>query len=63
MPVPLPPEPVALRRESARTFGTADGGRLFFDERGGVLAFGTYDRVWHEARQLALPPGLLSTPN
>ncbi|WP_246204067.1 tyrosine-type recombinase/integrase [Streptomyces tailanensis] len=61
-PVPLPPELVALWRESAHTFGTADDGRLFFNERGGVLASSTYDRVWHEARELALPPGLLNTP-
>jgi integrase len=61
-PVPLPPELVALWRESVHTFGTADDGRLFFNERGGVLASSTYDRVWHEARELALPPGLLNTP-
>ncbi|WP_257003638.1 site-specific integrase [Streptomyces sp. SA15] len=61
-PVPLPPELVALWRESVDTFGTADDGRLFFNERGGVLASSTYDRVWHEARELALPPGLLNTP-
>ncbi|MCQ9183726.1 tyrosine-type recombinase/integrase [Streptomyces sp. IBSBF 2953] len=61
-PVPLPPELVSLWRESVHTFGAADDGRLFFNERGGILASSTYDRVWHEARELALPPGLLSTP-
>lgn len=61
-PVPLPPELVALWRESFGTFGTADDGRLIFNERGGIVASSTYDRVWHEARELALPPGLLNTP-
>lgn len=61
-PVPLPPELVAQWRESVHTFGIADDGRLFFNERGGILASSTYTRVWHEAREPALPPGLLSTP-
>ncbi|WP_308122078.1 tyrosine-type recombinase/integrase [Streptomyces sp. TRM70350] len=61
-PVPLPPELVALWRESVDTFGTADDGRLFFNERGGVLAPSRYGRVWHGARELALSPGLVSTP-
>lgn len=61
-PVPLPPGLVALWTESIQTFGTADDGRLFFNERGGIVASSTYDRVWHEARELALPPGLLYTP-
>ncbi|WP_241965411.1 hypothetical protein [Streptomyces sp. MH60] len=60
--VPLPPELVALWRESVDTFGTADDGRLFFNERGGIVASGTYGRVWHEARELALPPELVDSP-
>ncbi|MGK5545911.1 tyrosine-type recombinase/integrase [Streptomyces sp. URMC 127] len=60
--VPLPPELVGLWRESVETFGTADDGRLFFNERGGIVASGTYDRVWHEARELALPPDLVDSP-
>ncbi|GCB43198.1 hypothetical protein [Streptomyces sp. NL15-2K] len=61
-PVPLPPELVALWRESIDTFGTADDGRLFFNERGGIAASGTYDRVWHEARELAFLPDLVASP-
>lgn len=61
-PVPLPPELVALWRESVHTFATAEDGRLFFNERGGIVASGTYDRVWREARGLALPPDLLGSP-
>ncbi|MFF7094724.1 tyrosine-type recombinase/integrase [Streptomyces rubradiris] len=60
--VPLPPELVALWQEGIETFGTADDGRLFFNERGGVVTSGTYDRVWHEARALALPPDLVGSP-
>ncbi|WP_405863371.1 tyrosine-type recombinase/integrase [Streptomyces sp. NBC_01515] len=58
-PVPLPPELVALWRESIDTFGVADDGRLFFNERGGIVGSSTYDRAWHEARELGLPPDLV----
>ena len=60
--MPLPPHLVALWRESVATFGTADDGRLFFTERGGILSYTTFHRVWHETRDLALPPALASTP-
>ncbi|MER5752608.1 site-specific integrase [Streptomyces sp. NPDC002088] len=57
--VPLPPELVALWRASIDAFGTADDGRLFFNERGGIVGSSTYDRAWHEARELGLPPDLV----
>ncbi|MFF6871291.1 tyrosine-type recombinase/integrase [Streptomyces sp. NPDC012450] len=60
--VPLPPELVRLWRQSVDTFGTADGGRLFFNEKGGIVGSSTYDRAWHEARELALPPDLVASP-
>jgi integrase len=60
--VPLPPHLVALWRESVQTFGTADDGRMFFSEQGGIISYTTYHRVWHEARDLALPPALTGTP-
>ncbi|MFF4641400.1 tyrosine-type recombinase/integrase [Streptomyces sp. NPDC001389] len=60
--VPLPPELVSLWRESVDTFGTAGDGRLFFNEKGGIVGSTTYDRAWHEARELALPPGLVASP-
>ncbi|MEU6054017.1 tyrosine-type recombinase/integrase [Streptomyces xanthochromogenes] len=60
--VPLPHELVSLWRESVDTFGTADDGRLFFNEKGGIVESTTYDRAWHEARELALSPGLVGSP-
>ena len=60
--VPLPPRPVALWRESVQTFGTADDGRLFFTERGGIISYTSYHRVWHEIRDLGLSPALVRTP-
>ncbi|MEC3997231.1 site-specific integrase [Actinacidiphila sp. DG2A-62] len=61
-PVPLPPQLVAIWRESIDTFGTADDGRLFFNERGGLVGSSTYSRVWAEARELGLPPELAASP-
>ncbi|WP_231626867.1 tyrosine-type recombinase/integrase [Streptomyces apocyni] len=61
-PVPLSPELVSIWRQSIDTFGTADDGRLFFNERGGIVGSSTYDHAWHEARQLALPPDLARSP-
>jgi integrase len=60
--VPLPLQLVALWQESVDTFGTADDGRLFFNERGGIVGPSTYDRVWHEARTFGLPPELVDSP-
>jgi integrase len=53
---------VAILKEGIRTHGVAEDGRLFFNERRGVLGSSTYDRVWHEARDLALPPHLVRSP-
>ncbi|MEU7185248.1 site-specific integrase [Streptomyces sp. NPDC045369] len=61
-PVRLPPELVTAWRESIDAFGIANDGRLFFNERGGIVGSSTYDRVWHEARELALPPDLARSP-
>ncbi|MGW1277097.1 tyrosine-type recombinase/integrase [Streptomyces tsukubensis] len=60
--VPLPPHLVALWLDHVTTFGTADDGRLFFTERGGIIGYTTYHRAWHEARALAFPPALIATP-
>ncbi|SFD78129.1 tyrosine-type recombinase/integrase [Streptomyces aidingensis] len=60
--VPLPPQLVRIWNWSIETFGTADDGRLFFNERGGLVGSSTYYRVWSEARQLALPPDLVKSP-
>jgi integrase len=60
--VPLPPGLVAILKESVETFGVAEDGRLFFNERGGIVGSSTYYRVWSEARELALPPDLVESP-
>ncbi|MFI0260923.1 tyrosine-type recombinase/integrase [Streptomyces sp. NPDC017056] len=60
--VPLPPHLVAIWRESIAAFGIAEDGRLFFNERGGIVGSTTYYRVWEEARTLALPPQWIPTP-
>lgn len=61
-PTPLPPQLVAIWRDSIDTFGTADDGRLFFNERGGLVGGPTYSRVWSEAREFGLPADLVKTP-
>ncbi|MGW1974107.1 tyrosine-type recombinase/integrase [Streptomyces sp. NPDC001889] len=61
-PTPLPPLLVAIWRQSIETFGTADDGRLFFNERGGLVGSSTYSRVWSEAREFGLAPELVSSP-
>ncbi len=58
----LPPELVSLWRGSIDALGTADDGRPFFNEKGGMVGSTTYDRAWHVARELALPPGLVASP-
>ncbi|WP_406392158.1 hypothetical protein [Streptomyces sp. NBC_00887] len=54
-PVPIPPVLVAMIRAHIEEFGTATDGRLFANERGGVLGSTSYWRVWQEARPFALP--------
>ncbi|MFF3320765.1 tyrosine-type recombinase/integrase [Streptomyces sp. NPDC002889] len=60
--VPIPPQLVVIFREHIETFGTADDGRLFFSENGGVVSSSTYYRAWQEARVLALPPAVVASP-
>ncbi|MET9416119.1 site-specific integrase [Streptomyces klenkii] len=55
-PVPIPPILVRLLQEHIAEFGAAADGRLFANERGGLLGSSSYWRVWQEARELALPP-------
>jgi len=57
-----PPQLVRIFREHVETFGTADDGRLFFSEKGGVVSSSTYYRAWQEARELALPPAAVASP-
>ncbi|GLW44483.1 hypothetical protein Stsp02_01450 [Streptomyces sp. NBRC 14336] len=55
-PMPIPPVLVTNIRAHVDTFGTAEEGRVFGNERGGVIGSSTYWRVWEEAREHALPP-------
>lgn len=59
--VPIPPQLVAILREHLATFGTAADGRLFTNERGGVVGSSTYYRAWQEARMIALPPAVVAS--
>ncbi|WP_182876120.1 tyrosine-type recombinase/integrase [Microbispora sp. H10670] len=60
--VPIPPELVAILRAHLEEFGTAPDGRLFRNERGGVLGASTYSRAWEEARRFAFTPQQVASP-
>ncbi|BCL23020.1 integrase [Streptomyces tuirus] len=61
-PVPIPPVLVAILRAHIAEFGTAKDGRLFPNERGGLLGTSSYWRVWQEARPFALTPHKVASP-
>ncbi|MFG2792892.1 tyrosine-type recombinase/integrase [Streptomyces sp. NPDC048419] len=61
-PVPIPPVLVAILQAHLKVFGTAKEGRVFGNERGGVVGSSTYWRVWEEAREYALPPERIDSP-
>ncbi|MET7329468.1 site-specific integrase [Nonomuraea sp. NPDC005650] len=61
-PVPIPPELVRILRTHLCQFGTAPDGRLFRNERGGVLGASTYSRAWEEARRFALTSQQVASP-
>ncbi|MFF0204777.1 tyrosine-type recombinase/integrase [Streptomyces sp. NPDC005017] len=61
-PVPIPPVLVAILQAHLKEFGTAKEGRVFGNERGGVVGSSTYWRVWEEAREYALPPERIDSP-
>lgn len=61
-PVPIPPVLVAILRSHLQEFGTAKEGRMFGNERGGVVGSSSYWRVWEEARAYALPPERVASP-
>lgn len=60
--VPIPQHLVATLRAHIQEFGTAKDGRLFRNERGGVIGSTTYTRAWQEARQLALTAQQVTSP-
>lgn len=61
-PVPVPPSLVAILKAHIDEFGVADDGRLFSNERGGLLGMTTVRNVFREARQLAFAPHQVSSP-
>ncbi|MFF1721977.1 tyrosine-type recombinase/integrase [Streptomyces sviceus] len=61
-PVPIPPVLVAMLRAHIKEFGTAADGRLFQNERGGLVGTSSYWRVWQEARPIAFPPHKVVSP-
>jgi integrase len=61
-PVPIPPVLVRILRMHICIFGTAADGRLFRNERGGIVGSTTFSRVWEEARALALLPAQVASP-
>ncbi|WP_079062246.1 tyrosine-type recombinase/integrase [Streptomyces griseoruber] len=61
-PVPIPPVLVAMLRAHLKEFGTAADGRLFQNERGGLVGTSSYWRVWQEARPIAFPPHKVVSP-
>ncbi|MER5195943.1 hypothetical protein ACWD3J_26570 [Streptomyces sp. NPDC002755] len=60
--VPVPPRLVRMLHAHIAEFGTVKDGRLFANERGGVVASATYWRVWDEARHLTLTPEQAASP-
>ncbi|MFD9068931.1 tyrosine-type recombinase/integrase [Streptomyces lasiicapitis] len=61
-PVPIPPVLISILRAHLKAFGTAKEGRVFGNERGGLVGSSTYWRVWEEAREYALLPGRVDSP-
>lgn len=59
--VPIPPWLVHSLRAHLSEFGTAPDGRLFRNERNGIIGSTTYSRVWEQARQLALTPAQVAS--
>jgi integrase len=60
--VPIPPALVKILRGHIAEFGTAEDGRLFRTERGGVVGSTAYGDVWAAARTLALTPAQVVSP-
>ena len=59
--VPIPPVLVKMLKDHVADFGVAKDGRIFSNERGGLVTASTYSRVYREARELVLPPHLHAT--
>jgi integrase len=60
--VPIPPVLVTILREHITEFGTAEDGRIFQTERGGIVGSTAYGDVWAQTRVLALTPAQVASP-
>ncbi|QKW39386.1 tyrosine-type recombinase/integrase [Actinomadura sp. NAK00032] len=60
--VPIPPVLVEILREHIAEFGTAEDGRIFQTERGGIVGSTAYGDVWAATRALALTPEQVTSP-
>ncbi|MFI0452160.1 tyrosine-type recombinase/integrase [Actinomadura sp. 6N118] len=60
--VPIPPVLVEILREHMAEFGTAEDGRIFQTERGGIVGSTAYGDVWAATRALALMPDQVVSP-
>ncbi|GAA4233948.1 hypothetical protein GCM10022254_37640 [Actinomadura meridiana] len=58
----VPPVLVQILREHLAEFGTADDGRIFQTERGGVVGSTAYGDVWAATRALAFTPEQVASP-
>jgi len=61
-PVPVPPVLVSMIKGHIEEFGVAEDGRLFANERGGILGDTTVLRVFKEARHYAFAPHQVASP-
>jgi integrase len=60
--VPIPPWLVDSLREHIDQYGVAADGRLFRNERDGIIGSTTYSRVCEEARRFAFTPAQVASP-
>ncbi|MUN42421.1 tyrosine-type recombinase/integrase [Actinomadura litoris] len=60
--VPIPPVLVQILRDHIAEFGTAEDGRIFQTERGGIVGSTAYGDVWAATRLLALTPAQVASP-
>lgn len=60
--VPMHPELAVMLRDHLARFGHAPDGHVFVGHHGGPVTDRTYLRVFHEARDTALPPNEAASP-
>jgi integrase len=60
--VPIPPVLVEILRDHIAESGTAEDGRIFQTERGGIVGSTAYGDVWAATRALAFTPEQVASP-